>query len=100
MLQIQVLRVGQVNKPYIRVNIRELNGVLGAMYLSLYILTTDSLCPTSLAYSKWLCISYDVNMYCTHCMTSLFLNLLLYSLWLYNYVTITVTMPGDETVLW
>ena len=37
MLQTQVLRIGQVNEPCIRVDIRELNGVLGTMYLPIYI---------------------------------------------------------------
>ena len=36
LLQTQVLRVGQVNEPYIRVNIRELNEVLSTMYPPLY----------------------------------------------------------------
>ena len=36
MLQTQVLKVRQVNKPYIKVNTRELNGVIGTIYLPLY----------------------------------------------------------------
>jgi len=38
MLQSQDLRVDQVKKPYIRVNIRELNEVLATMLSTLYML--------------------------------------------------------------
>ena len=36
LLQFNDLRVNQRKKPYIRVNIRELNEVLSTMYLPLY----------------------------------------------------------------
>ena len=38
MLQSQDLRVGQVKKPYIRVNIRELNEILATKLSTLYML--------------------------------------------------------------
>ena len=46
----------------------------------LYILTTDGLCSTSLAYPKQPYISHEVNTYYTYCITSLFLDLLSCSL--------------------
>ena len=46
----------------------------------LYILTTDGLCSTSLAYPKKLCVSHEINIYYVYYMISLFLDLLSYSL--------------------
>jgi len=43
LLQLQDIRVGQVKKPYIRVNIRELNRKHSTELLTLYT-KTDSLC--------------------------------------------------------
>jgi len=37
MLQTQVFKIEQVNEPCIKVDIRELNRVLGTMYLPIYI---------------------------------------------------------------
>ena len=42
-------------------------------YIYLYILATDGLYSTLLAYFKQLCVSYEVNMCCIYYITSLFL---------------------------
>ena len=39
-------------------------------------------------------------MHCTHCMTSLFSNLLSCSIWPHDCVTITVTISSDVTDVW
>ena len=41
LLQFNDFRIDQRKEPCIRVNTRELNGVLSTMYLPLYILTTN-----------------------------------------------------------
>ena len=64
-------------------------------YIYLYILTSDSSCSAISSLPRRPCVSYRVNICCIHYMTSLFLNLLLYS-----SVTITVTLSSDVTDVW
>jgi len=48
-------------KPYIRVNTRELNGVPATKCLP-YIHLANGLCYTNLAYSEKICVLHAVNM--------------------------------------
>jgi len=119
MLQFNDIRVDQRKEPCIRVNIKELNRELSTELSTLY---TKSLwfmlyyfSSTTLAYSKWPCVSCEVNMCYVYYIILLSLNLLLYFLfmWLCDcycdhfmwHVTcitncVTVVWHCDHDIIW
>ena len=86
MLQFNNLRVDQRKEPYIRVNTRELNRVLGTMHPLLYLAYTKDY----VLVMRLTCIIYIIWHHC-------FSNLPPCSMWPCDHVTITVTISSDVT---
>jgi len=84
MLQFNNLRVDQRKEPYIRVNTRELNGVLGTIYPLLY-----------LAYTKDYVLAMRLTCIIYIIWHHYFSNLPPCSMWPCDHVTITVTISSN-----
>ena len=79
-LQTQALRVGQVKEPCI--GLMQENSIENSVQDCLpYIQILTGPCKLFLAYPKWPCVCLKVNMHSPYCMTSLFQNFLLPSMY-------------------